>query len=149
MTTLIIPLSGYFNRRIGWLRNLRRLAGQLKFFLSKQEETTGMYIALDRVRKRLLYFKKGSRLPKCLIINLAHLDKCAVVKQYDSIAAGEVKKQGLQAYVKAVFLRLRIRNGPSILLPFYEAQKDRKEDLPQMEHKAKLWCRLASTLLVQ
>lgn len=149
MTTIIIPLSDYFNRKIGWLRNLRRVAGQSKFFLSKQEETAGMFIALDRVKRRLLYFKKSSRLPKCLIINLAHLDECAVVKQYDSIEAGQVEKQGLQAYVKTIFLRLRVRNGPSILLPFYEAQKDRKEDLLQMEHKAKLWCRLASTLLVQ
>jgi len=148
MTTIIVPFYGYLNSRIKRLWNITKIAKRRSLYFSSKDEVGANVIAVDAQKRKLLYLKKASSTSSCLIIDLTTLERCSVRKEYNSIAAGELKTRKLHHFLKSIFLNLGFKNGSrTITLPLYEAETDNQEDVGQIEIKAKRWETIVSKLL--
>jgi len=147
MTTVIVPMYGYLNRKIKGLLNLEKIAKTRSLHFSSEDEVGTNVIALDARKRKLLYLKKAPDISSCLIIDLNNLVSCSIRKQYDSINADELKTKKLHDFLKSIFINLSFKNGSGTLsLPFYDAQTDKQEDVEEAEAKAKKWETIVSKL---
>ena len=148
MTTIIVPFSENVNSRIKRLWNITRLAKRRSFNISNKEEVGGNVIALDVVKRKLLYAKINPHTSSCLIINLNNLERCTIRKEYNSINAGELKTKKLHHFLKSIFLHLVFKNSSGTLsLPFFDVRKEKQVDIEQLEAKAKKWKNIVSEVL--
>lgn len=148
MTTVIVPIYGYLNRKIKGLLNLAEIAKTRSLHFSTEDEVGTNVIALDAIKRKLLYLKKAPNISSCLIIDLNKIASCSIRKQYNSINAGDLNTKKLQDFLKNIFINLSFKNGSATLsLPFYDPQKDKACDVEQLEEKAKKWETIVSKLL--
>ena len=148
MTTIIVPIYGYLNSRIKRLFNLSKLVKRRRLNFSSQEEVGDNIIALDLLKRKLLYAKKAPGTSSCLISDLNNLEKCIIKKEYNSIDAGELNTKKLHHFLKSIFLNLVFKNGSrTVSLPLFEAQKEQQGNLEQLETQAKKWQKIVSKLL--
>ena len=145
MRTIIVPLYGYLNSRIKKLWNITKLAKKRSVHFLNQEEVGVNVMALDALKRRLLYARK-TQTTSCLIIDLNDLQACSLKKEYSSITAGDLKSKKLHHFLKSVFLNLVFKNG-TVSLPLYDAQKQQQGDVEQLETQAKKWQNNLSKLL--
>ena len=135
----------------GILRKYRTQAIHIKdknVSFSKEEALGENLIAIDTDKRKLMYFKKDTNIPSFLMIDLQDVDSCTIKKQYKSTDAGALKKNKLADYMKNIFLQLDFKNGSrKVDLPFFEDQKDKPEDIEQLEAKAKEWERMVTKLV--
>jgi hypothetical protein len=140
MTTIIVPFYGYVKSKIKGLWNLAKIAKERSLNFSRHDDVGAYVIALDSRKKTLLYLRKAPNISSCLIIDLTNLVSCSIRKQYNSINAGDLNTGKLHDFLSAISLNLRFKNNPgSLSLPLYEAQKDNREDVEQLEKKVKKW----------
>lgn len=140
MTTNIVPFYGYLDSRIRRVWNITKIAKKRSLYFSSPDEVGANVIAVDVQRRKLLYLKKTTKASSCLIIDLSTLENCSVRKEYNSIDAGELKNKKLHNFLKSIFLNLGFKNNSNrIMLPLYEEETDRYEDVIQVEAKAKKW----------
>ena len=147
MKTIIVPLRGYLNGRIKKFWSLTNFAKTRRFNISNQDDIGDNVIALDVVKRKLLYAKKNANTPSCLIIDLKDLDSCTLTRQYNSIGAGELSKKKLSEFLKSISLNLHFKNSPRIVsLPLFEAEHDVQGDREVIEAKAERWGNIVSLL---
>ena len=148
MTTIVVPFYGYLNNRIKKLWNITKLAKRRSLDISNQDEVGANVIALDIVKRKLLYAKKTPDTSSCLIIDLKDLDRCSITRQYSSIDAGELTKRTLGEFLKSIFLNLHFKSCSRVVsLPLYEAEKGFQGDIEVLEAKAERWKKTVSLLL--
>src|SRR4051794_2673451 len=148
MIMIVAPIYKYLNGKIKafWRRN--KLANKRKLLFWKKEELGSNIIALDITKRKLLYFNQVNDKPGCLIIDLKDVHSCTIKKQYHGINAGDLVQKKLQDYLKSILMHFSFKNGhQSIVLPFYEEQKNRKEEVECLETIAKEWEAIISKLL--
>lgn len=139
----------YFTKKIKRIRTIEEVAKENNLFFTKRDEEDGNLLALDGKEKKLLFFKRTRQLPSCLIIDLKSLCSCSLVRQYRGIKPGDLLKKNLQDYLTTIFLCLRFKNrNRPISLPFYEARRDKKQDIGQTESRARNWETTLSKLVV-
>ncbi len=108
-------------------------------FLS-QDDVGVKVIALDAHKRKLLYFKRTANASSCLLIDLRHLEKCSVRKEYNNINAGDLKTRKLQSFIENIFLNIGFKDGSDLIaLRLYEAKTDGQQDVAQIEVKARKW----------
>ena len=148
MTKIIVPLYGFFNSGIKRVLNLDKIAKEQRLNFSTFDEVGAGLIAIDPLKKKLLYLKNAPDTSSCLIIDLSNLRECTVKKQYGGINPGDLNKRKLSDFLRSMFLHLRFKNDlASVSLSLYEAQKDKQHDIEQLEAKAKKWETIVSKLL--
>ncbi|MBS1597470.1 MAG: hypothetical protein JST75_04550 [Bacteroidetes bacterium] len=131
MNTISIPLYVFFNGTGELSKAIEKFARSRRLYFSRLEEISGNLIALDKVKRKLLYFKTNVLLPKCLIVDLRNVDSCTVVKQYDEKEKGKLR---------TLLLSFRFLNNSSpVSLPFYENLDHGSKEIAQAELKAQLW----------
>lgn len=140
MTTIIVPLYGFLKSKRKRLLNLAKIVKEQRLSISKLDEMGSSVIAIDTANRKLLYLKNAPDTSSCLIIDLNNLQECTIKKQYNSINAGDLNKRKISDFLRTIFLNLRFKNDHgSVSLPLYEAQKDKQDDVEQLEAKAKKW----------
>ncbi|ULQ50911.1 hypothetical protein [Flavihumibacter fluvii] len=148
MTTTILSSYAPLPGRLNCISNLIKVAREQRLHFSKLDDMGNYVLAIDTDQRKLVYQKNGSDSSSCTIIDLQDLKECIVKKQYNSIHAGELNKRRLSDFLRGLFLHLRFRNeSPTVTIPLFEGQKDRQDDLEQLEEKAKVWERIVSKLL--
>jgi hypothetical protein len=148
MTTIIVPSCGYLNSGIKKLWNIAKLAKKRSLQISNEDEVGDNVIALDVVKRKLLYAKKTPETSSCLIIDLNNLEKCTIKKEYTSINAGELQTKKLHHFLKSILLHLVFKNGSSaVSLPLFDGQKEQQGNVEQLEAHAKKWETLVTKLL--
>src|SRR5690349_20226125 len=100
MTTIIVPIHGYLKSRFKNLFSITRLARLRRLNLSNSDEVGLHFIALDAVKRKLLFVKNTPAVSSCLIIDVNHLKACTIQKEYRSINAGELKSKKLYHFLK-------------------------------------------------
>lgn len=149
MTTIIVPFAGFVNSRLKRLWNITKFAKRRRLTISNLDEMGSNVIALDVIKRKLLYAKKSCAASSCMIINLNNLAGCSIRKEYSSINAGELKSKKLHHFLKTVFLKLVFKNGSGgVSLPLFDAQKEQPDNIEQLEAQAKKWEGIVSNLLV-
>jgi hypothetical protein len=145
MTMIIVPFYGYLNSRIKRLLNITKVAKRGSLNMANQEEVGGNVIALDVAKRKLLYMKKTPGISSCVMVDLDHLERCTIRKEYNSINAGELKTKKLHNFLKSIFLHLVFKNGKETLsLPLFDAQKEQQGNIEQLEAQARKWETLVS-----
>ena len=81
MTKIIVPLYGFFNSGIKRVLNLAKIAKEQRLNFSTFDEVGAGLIAIDPLKKKLLYLKNAPDTSSCLIIDLSNLRECTVKKQ--------------------------------------------------------------------
>ncbi|GEO07813.1 hypothetical protein [Segetibacter aerophilus] len=146
MRTIIVPLYGYLNSRIKKLWNLTKFAKKRSLHFSSHDEVGANIMALDVLKRKLLYAAKTPGTTSCLIIDLNDLQACSVKKEYSGIAPGELKSKKLHHFLKSIFLNLVFKNR-TVSLRLYDAKKQQQGGVEQLETQAKKWQRDLSKLL--
>ncbi|MDB5246839.1 MAG: hypothetical protein JWQ40_1233 [Segetibacter sp.] len=148
MTTIVVPFYGYLNSRMKKLWNITKLAKRRSLNIANQDEVGANVIALDVVKRKLLYANKTANTSSCLIIDLNNLERCTIKKEYNSINAGELETKKPHHFLKSIILNLVFKNGPRTLsLSLFDAQKEQQGNIEQLEAQAKKWEALVSKLL--
>jgi len=148
MTTIIVPVYGFLNSRIKRLFSLAKVAKEQRLNFSNLDEVGSSVIAIDPTKRKLLYLKSAPDTSSCLIVDLNNLKECTIKKQYNGINAGDLNKRKISDFLRSIFLNLRFKNDSApVTLPLYDAQKDKHDDVEQLEVQATKWERLVSKLL--
>ena len=148
MTTVIVPFYGYLNNRIKRLLNINKLAKRRRLSYSSEDEVGDNIIALDLLKRKLLFVKNAPDASSCLIIDLNNLERCTIKKEYNSINAGELNTKKLHDFLKTIFLNLVFKNGSrTVSLPLFDAKKDQQHNIQKLEAQAKNWKTIISKLL--
>jgi len=149
MTTVIVPMFGFLNNRFKALQNISKVARLRRLSLSNSDEVGENFIALDVVKRKLLFAKKTSPISSCLIIDVNHLKACTIQKEYRSINAGELKTKKLYHFLKNIFLHLVFKNGSrSLSLPLFDVDERQQVNIEILEAKASKWENLLSSMLI-
>jgi hypothetical protein len=148
MTTVIVPLYRFINKRIKRFLNFKGLAKRCKICFSKHDEFGSKFIGLDVLKRKLFYVEQNHEKPTCIVIDVSEVEKCILKKQYESIDAGGLKKRKLHDYLATIFLQLSFKHQSKLVhLPFFEKNKDKNLDVEELEKKAKEWEIAVSKLL--
>jgi hypothetical protein len=148
MTNIIVPFREYRNLRFYKMRSLEEFAKTHSLAISNHDETGAILLALDEVKRKLLYASTNAGTSSYLIADLNHLEICTVKKEYKTILAGKLKTKKLHHFLKSIFLNLVFKYGSGTLsIPLFDAQKDRNDNIEILEAKAKKWSSIISKLL--
>ena len=150
MITIVAHLSKYVNSNIKSHLTLNKNINKKKPLFWKQEELGNNRIAIDITKRKLLFFSRCNKRSKCIVVTLQKLQSCTVQNQYHSISAGSLTQKKLQDYLKSTILYCHFKNGaPAMALPFYDEQKNTKEDAQSLALQAKEWQNILSQLLAR
>jgi hypothetical protein len=148
MSTIIMPCFRYLNSRIKRPWNITKLAKERSLHISNQDEVGFNVIALDVLKRKLLFANKKTGASSCLMVDLKNLERCTIKKDYNSINAGELKKMKLHHFLKSIILNLVFKNGsPTLSLSIFDRQKERGGNPEQLETLAEKWQKIVSKLL--
>ena len=148
MTTTIVPLFKYFNKKINGIWDMTRFGKDRNLFFSNKDVLSGSVIANDARKRKLLFFRKSDYRQSCMIINLEEMDSCSIVRQYNAINAGELRHRKLNTFLKSICLNLRFKNQTeTITIPFYESGFSADQDIQRLEIKANKWKLILSKAL--
>jgi len=97
-------------------------------------------IALDGIKKKLLIAEIKDQVCRSFLVKLDEIRAINIKKIYSNIKAGELTKKSLVDFLKAIYLRFDYDDGEkAIVLPFYESETDRVDDLSRLEKTARNW----------
>ena len=118
--------------------NLSEIEKAQRLTFSSVAKIGSYIIAVDAIRKKLLYFKNMTHSKSCAVIDLNYVTECRIRKQYSSIQAGELKRMKLSGFLKNIYMILRIKKHPDLVsLPLYDKGTDRDIDIADMEGNAR------------
>lgn len=151
MSTIIVRISGYLNKKFKGFLRLRKIAKQRNLKFSKKDLIAGNLIALDPGKKKLIHAKTTIKGSYFIIIDLNNVEHCSVQKQYTDINAGDLKSNKMSHFLKKIFLNLRFKNHTrTLMLPLYDKASNIEEDVQTVENKARNWqLQIAKLLPVQ
>ena len=148
MTTIKVPLYGFLNSRLKRLFNVAKVAKEQRLRFSSLDEVGNGLIAIDTIKRKLVYLNNAPNDASCIIVDLNSLLNCTIKKQYNGINAGDLHKRKISDFLRSIFLHLSFKNNTAaITLPLYEAQNDKQDDVEQLEATAKKWETIVSKLL--
>ena len=148
MTTIIVPLYGHLKNGFKRLWSITKLAKKRRLNISMLDEVGANVIALDDVKRKLLFTKSAPGTSSCLIIDLDNLETCILKKEYNSINAGDLKKKKLHQFLKSMFLHLVFKNGTGpVSLRLFDSQNRQQDNVAEIEEKAAKWQTIVSKLL--
>jgi hypothetical protein len=147
MTSIVVPFTA-LNSRLKRFCNLTKFAKKIKLNISTQDEVGSNFIALDIVKRKLLYANRTLNSSSYLIVDLSKLKACTIRKEYNPIDAGELKTKKLHQFLKRVFLKLVFKDGSkAVSLPLFDAQKEGQQNIEHLEIRARKWENLVSKFL--
>jgi hypothetical protein len=148
MATMIVPLYGLLKKRTDAPIKLSRIAKARRLTFSSVLKIGSYIIAVDNIRKKLLYFKNRSHTKTCVMIDLNQVDACSISKQYNSIEAGALNGTKLSVFLKSIYMILRFNKmKESVSIPLYESGKDHTSNLEDLEWQVKT-CELTISKLL-
>ena len=103
-------------------------------------------IALDGVKKSLLILETTGGTNQSFIIELNKMEAVTVKKNYGSIRAGQLKKKGIEDFLKSIDLEFSNKTE-TIVLSFYNSETDDLLQLPKLERNAKNWQAILSKMI--
>jgi hypothetical protein len=140
MTTVIVPLFKYFNKKIKGFWNITRFGKARNLSFSNKDVLSGSVIALDARKRKLLFFRKSDYRQSCMIIDLKQMHSCSIVREYNGINAGELKKKKLHTYLKSICINLRFKNNEKVVaIPFFQSGYSIDDDIEGLDLKADEW----------
>ena len=127
---------------------LSELGSQLNLSFSSHLVLRERIIALDGIRKILLVSSTDNEMNNTHLIELSKVTAVSVKKTYSSIKAGELKKRRVEDFLKRIDLQFEcIGEDKTIVLPFYEFEKDDLRDLQKLERNANNWHLILTKML--
>ena len=148
MTTIIVPIVNYVNKKIGGVWNMTRFGKDRNLSFSNRDVLGKSVIALDNRKRKLLFFRQSEYRQSCLIVDLNNIDSCSIYRQYNGFNAGSLQKHKLHTYLTHISLFLRFKNMErNIVIPFFESHYNNEEDVVRLEGKAHKWRGIISKLL--
>ena len=126
---------------------LSELGSKLNLSFSSHLALGNRIIALDGLRKKLLVAEMKNKVSQSYIVELDQVKTVSIKKTYSSIKPGELNKKGLRQFLQAIYLQFEYSNeDKTIVLPFYECEKDRFQDLSRLERNARNWQMILSKM---
>lgn len=148
MKTFIVPLNKPLIKRIRkiWADTYKSKKHVLHSTGANNEGDR--FMALDVPKKQLLYAKNKSNASSCLIIDLKHLEKCSIKKEYGHINAGELNSRKLYHFIKTIILKLVFKNGSgSLSIPLFDAQNETHNNIDKLEADVREWEDMVTKML--
>jgi len=97
-------------------------------------------IALDGIKKKLLIAEIKDKVCRSFLVKLDEIRAISIKKIYSNIKVGELTKKRLVDFLRAIYLQFDYDNGEkAIVLPFYESETDKVDDLSRLEKTARNW----------
>lgn len=97
-------------------------------------------VALDAVKKMLLYIKLEKGEAKFDLIDLEQVHSCEVVKTGNKwIATGKKAARPVEEHINAINLQLHASNNISFSINFYNEMEDDASEMKALSHKAIQW----------
>ena len=138
MATIIVPLYGLMKKRMNRPFRISDIAKAQRLTFSKILQVGTYIIAIDAIRKKLLYFKNKEHTKTCVVIDLTHVAACSTLKEYNPIAAGALGKRKLSDFLKSVHMILRFKKQQgSVSIPLYEPSAEQFKELEELEQHVK------------
>ena len=148
MATIIVPLYGFLRKRINAPLRLTKIAKAKSLTFSSVSKIGSYIIAIDNIRKKLLYFKNKSHTKSCVMIDLNQLSACSIRKQYNSIEAGALNQTRLSVFLKNIYMVLRFnKQHRPVSIPLYETSTDNNINVEDIERQANMCAIVISKLL--
>jgi hypothetical protein len=148
MANIIVPFREYTNSRFNKTRGLADFAKTHSLAISTHDEAGTHLLALDEVKRKLLYANTTPGSSSYLIADLNQLEICTIKQEYTCIPAGKLKNRKLHHFLKSIFLNLVFKYGAGTLsIPLFDAQKDKPHNIENLQAKAKKWSAIISKLL--
>lgn len=147
MTTVIVPISKFINKKINKDWSIGTLAQKCQLNFTHYELFGTKLIGLDAASNKLLFLKKmNNRICYC-IIHLKQVESCVLKTIYAGIEAGGLLTKSLNYYLTSISLQVKlIHAGKTMILPFYERAVQPGCPTSLMEAKAKKWMELINSL---
>ena len=119
-----------------------------KLNFTSQEFLNNIAIGLDAPQRRLLILTRVDHdIYRDRIINLDHVQCCAVKKNYGYINTGDLKANKLEKQLQEIVLHMNLYDGSSADISFYNHINDPISRVIETEEKAKRWEAVISPLL--
>lgn len=119
---------------------LSELGSDYNLSFSSQLTLGDRIIGLDGIKKKLLIAEFKDKVCRSFLVKLDEIRAISIKKIYRNIKAGELTKKRLVDFLKAIYLQFDDDNGEkAIVLPFYESETDRVDDLSRLEKTARNW----------
>jgi len=126
---------------------LSELGSKFNLTFSSHLALGNRIIALDGLRKKLMVVEMNNAVSRPYIVELDRVKAISLKKTYSSIKPGELDKRGLREFLESVYLQFEYMNeDKTIVLPFYEREKDRYQDLSRLERNAGNWQMILSKM---
>lgn len=107
------------------------------------------FVALDGIKKILLVFEENYDLNPPYIIELTRVRAISLKQSYGKIAPGKLQYKPLGKFLKTIDLRFEYANpDQSVVLSFYDSERDDFRDLPRIGRNAKNWQMILSKMIV-
>jgi hypothetical protein len=138
MATIILPLYGLMKKRMNRPLSISSIAKAQRLTFSKILKVGTYIIAIDAMRKKLLYFKNKEHTKTCVVIDLSHVAACSTRKEYNPIAAGALNKRKLSDFLKSIHMILCFKKHQgSVSIPLYETGAEQFKELEELEEHVK------------
>ncbi len=126
---------------------LSELGSKLNLTFSSHLALGNSIIALDGLKKKLLVAELKNEISRSYIVELDDVKAISVKKTYNNINPGELNKKGLGKFLQTIYLQFEYdKEDKTIVLPFYERDTDRFQDLPRLERNARTWQMILSKM---
>jgi hypothetical protein len=148
MATIIVPLYGLVKKGIDAPFKLSTIAKARRLTFSSVLKIGSYIIAIDAMRKKLLYFKNMHHTKSCVMIDLNHVSQCSIRKQYKPIEAGALNTSRLADFLKSISMIFHFKKRPgSLSIPLHESGNDQMVDVEALEREVKTCEMVISNLI--
>jgi hypothetical protein len=121
------------------LSDLNKIAAHFDFRLSKIELVKNTVLAIDRLKKKLIFID-NKNLPYFKTIDLQNVDSSSVKFEYSRMDAGDLNKTSSDDFIKNVQLQIsHVDPSKSLNIVFYDKREDNITDLRHLIKKARSW----------
>lgn len=140
-------MKHYYIRRSDKYLQLSELGSKFNLTFSSHLALSNRIIALDGLRKKLLVAELKNEISRSYIVELDDVKAISMKKTYCSIKPGELNKKGLGKFLQNIYLQFEYDNeDKTLVLPFYESEIDRFQDLARLERNARNWQMILSKM---
>lgn len=127
--------------------HLSELASKLNLSFSSHLVIGNKIIAFDGLKKKLVVTEINNEVSQPNIIELDQVKTISVKKTYSSIKPGELNKKGLGQFLQSIYLQFEYSSeDKTTVLPFYERETDKFQDLARLERNARNWQMILSKI---
>jgi hypothetical protein len=126
---------------------LSELGSRYNLSFSSYLEFGNKIIALDGVKRSLLVLETRQGMNQPYIIELNKVVAVTVKRSYGSIGAGQLKGKRMEEFLKSIDLQFIYGKNETIVISFYDCEKDGLADLPKLERNANNWQMVLSKII--